>query len=77
MTLLSVEGIKCRFNRPSTKSQEQDDRIGDNTDEYHDKSIAKAVVKSLEVNVVNDLPIASGVRYDVLNDVVYFCIAQF
>ena len=64
---ISVGGIKYRIKRhfkSTAYDQEKLERDDiDKIDANPDKDIAKAIVQSLEVNAVTDLPTFLGVRY--------------
>lgn len=64
---VSVEGIKYRFKRHFRSTAYDQEKLKnskiDDISENPDKDIAKALVSSLQVNAVSDLPTFVGVRY--------------
>lgn len=63
---ISFEGVKYRFKRhfrSTAYDQEKLKTAAMDSSENPDKDIAKALIRSLEVNAVTDLPTFLGVRY--------------
>jgi hypothetical protein len=64
---ISFEGIKYRFKRHFRSTAYDQEKLKrnktDDVNENPDKDISKAIVQSLQVNAVSDLPIFLGVRY--------------
>mmetsp|Transcript_17910 Transcript_17910/g.33677 ORF Transcript_17910/g.33677 Transcript_17910/m.33677 type:complete len:755 (-) Transcript_17910:313-2577(-) len=72
--LVSVDGIKYRLRRhfKSTAYDEEKIKRGKKEEEITDAEIPKAIIKSLSVNAVTDLPTFLGVRMTML---VYLSLA--
>jgi hypothetical protein len=61
---ISLGGIQYRLRRHfKSTAYDQEKLKRDQRDKNPDKDVAKAIVQSLEVNAVTDLPTFLGVRY--------------
>ena len=61
---ISLEGIKYRCKRClKTTAYDQEKMKRDNISDNPDKDIAKAIVRSLGINAITDLPNFLGVRF--------------